>query len=717
MRQLQSVTVELPLTEQHLRLVRMSISAPAKQVGRSMITWDSSAAEPFAALRAAASVAVVLVVTHLLGYPGWGVAAVYGAWASGIPQLSPAVNSRPSLSLLVGGTVSLAILLGGITAPLPIVMVIAAAAWAFIMAFIGAVDGTAGLVTTVCGVAFVLGPHLAVNVSIGAVAAAAACGALVQTAFSYLPPWRRFRVESQALADAYRALAVDATVLADAMNTSMSTEALHKLRELYDNRRKLPDAMRESVGALYELRTAIIAVAAARARLLDRDPTAARQTARVLRNTTIALDILANGVERESKAAPDWEAQLAEAVKSAPGDGTAHHFVAGQEVHRLQRAVHRTARLAERVSSTASATSDVSRKARARSRAGEYWHALRANFTWQSPSMRHALRATVTIGLATIAGLLWPEGHGYWIPLTAWIVLKADFAATVTTGIGRMLGSAAGAVIASFLATGLLQSPKVTVFVVGFYALAGYLTLPVSYTVYSAVIAGFAVFQIDMAGDSPMFAAWDRGLCTLAGGVLALVLYALWPTWQTRRLPDFLVSLIEAYRDYANIVLDMQARPAERDPKRLQRTIDEVRLKRANLRAAAEKAAAEPIGGPRPYSSDVLDVEESLEKALRSLIVLEGNVRVGDAAHLYGIDEFREAVTGEYDRLAQWISKGRPGPRVDLDTALDDLDSALSTGSEFTEQRRRLLDWETDFIVEALHDSELIIAEWQRGEP
>ncbi len=694
----------------------MSFVAPAKQVGRSTITWDSSAAEPLAAIRAAGSVAVVLLITHLLGYPGWGVAAIYGTWASGIPQLSPAVNSRPSLSLLVGGAVSLAIILGGITAPLPVVMVIAAALWAFIMAFIGAVDSTAGLVTTVCGVAFVLAPHLAVDINILAVAAATAGGALLQTAFSYLPPWRKYRVESQALADTYRALAVDATVLADAMNTSMSTEALHKLRELFDRRRKLPDPMRESVGALYELRTAIIAVAAARARLLERDPTAARQTARVLRNTTIALDILANGVERESRASADWEEQLDNAVDSAPGNETAHHFVAAQEVRRLQRAVHNTARLAERVSSTAPATSDVSRRARARSRAGEYWHALRANFTWRSPSLRHALRATITIGLATVAGLVWPAGHGYWIPLTAWIVLKPDFAATVTTGIGRMLGTATGATIASFLAIGIVTDPDVTVIVVGIYALAGYLTLPVSYTVYSAVLAGFAVFQIDLAGDSPISAAWDRGLCTLLGGGIALLLYALWPTWQTRRLPDYLATLIDAYRDYADVVLDMQARPAERNTQRLQRAIDEVRLKRANLLIAAEKAAAEPIGGPRPYSSDVLDVEASLEKAVRALIVLEGNVRAGDAAHLYGIDEFREAVTGEYARLAQWVRTSRPGPRVDLDSALDDLDAALATGSDITTRRRRLLDWETDFIVEALTDSELIIAEWQRGE-
>lgn len=693
----------------------MAIVAPAKEVGRTVVAWEPSAAEPIMAARATAGVAVTLAGSVLLGGPAWTAVAVTGAWSGGIPLLASGVRPRPSLPILTSVAIAAAIVLGDLAAASPTLTIVISMIWALLMAMIGSVGATASVVSTSCGVALVLSPNLTHGGNVWIAAGASILGGAVVSATALLPPWRQYRTERQHLADALRALAVDATVLADAMNQPMSTQALHDARTAVDRRSKLPEPIREFVGAMYELRFAITAVASARARLVDTDPTAARHTAAVLRNTTIALDMIANAVQRLDPVGSDWEARLATAIDSTPEPETPRHAVAGQEIRRLYRAIHRIARLAERVVDAEPPTTEVSRRVRARTRLNEDWQTIRANLTLHSPAMRHAVRSAVTIAVATGAGWYWPDTHGYWIPLTAWIVLKPDFAATMGKGLARMVGTAAGGWLASVLSVVVVGDNRWTALLVIAYAGVAYLAMPVSFVVYSIALAGFSVFQIDLSGQSAIEAAWERGLATLVGGGLALVLYMLWPTWQTRQLPDLLAELIEAYRDYANLVLDMQARPADRDERKLRDAVDEVRLRRAEMTAGAEQAAAEPIGGPRPYSVDVLDVEGVLSRAARALIVLEGNVGRNDAADLPGVDEFRETIDAAYTRLAAWVRTGMTRPPIDLPGALADLDEAMSEGTEATVRRRRLLDWESDILVEALIDANLIVAEWDRS--
>ncbi|MGH8877533.1 MAG: hypothetical protein ACRD0P_09355, partial [Stackebrandtia sp.] len=124
-------------------------------------------------------------------------------------------------------------------------------------------------------------------------------------------------------------------------------------------------------------------------------------------------------------------------------------------------------------------------------------------------------------------------------------------------------------------------------------------------------------------------------------------------------------------------------------------------------------AAVEPIGGPRPYSADVQDVTAALSRGARAMIVLEGAVRHHDAAQLSGVDEFRDTIHSAYTCLADRVRGGQPRP-VDLADSLETLDAALDKGTPATIRRRRLLDWESDILVEALTDADLIVKEWQR---
>lgn len=696
----------------------MNFSGPARHVSRSLFAWHPEKVQPAMAMRAATGMAVTIVLAMVAGPGVPTMAAILGAWCAGIPLLVPGVRPRPSLPLLAGVAIGAAVWLGELGGHGIVIGLVISTLWALAMAFIGSLNSAVSAVTTVCGVALVLAPAIAGHSSGMIAAMAAVTGGLIQAITALLPPWSKNHPERHALASAYRDLAAYARGLALKLTEPLPTESLLDTDTTIGERRRVPEALREASSQLYDLRAALIAVGVARARLQDDDPMAARRTARVLRDTADALESLSTAVKTHATVPREWEEDLAAAIDAGPSDESgvmsSRHTVAGREIRRLQRSLHRTARLAERVNEGGPATTIVSRRVRVRSRFAEEWQTLRANISWQSPGARHSLRAAGTIAVATALGFLWPGDHGYWLPLTAWIVLRPDFAGTVGRGIERTLATTLGVFLTTLLALVVDDRSMWAAATVAVFAAVAYLVMPVSFFVFSLMVAGFAVFQIDLIDAASIDAAIERGVATLIGGSLAILLYWILPTWQTRRLPDLMGDLIDAYREYASLVLGFQARPTEKDAERLRHVVDEVRLRQSSLTAAADQAAVEPIGGPRPYSEDILDLDATLQRALRALIVMEGAVERQDAAQLYGIDEFAEAVDAAYERLGRWVRTGDAGQSIDLDLALSELDVALGAGSSATRRRRRLLDWESDILTEALKDAGLVIAEWKR---
>nr|WP_277605509.1 FUSC family protein [Glycomyces sp. L485] len=333
---------------------------------------------------------------------------------------------------------------------------------------------------------------------------------------------------------------------------------------------------------------------------------------------------------------------------------------------------------------------------------------------WKDPSVQHALRRAGVIALAVALSLTWPGGHGYWIPLTAWLVLQADFAGTLTRGVTRALGTLGGVVAASMVSLVVPHVPLWLSLIVLGCALLAYWTRPVSMLVFAAAVAGFTVFQIDLSGDDPLRAGLDRGVSTAVGASLSIGFYMLAPTWQTRRLGDLLAELVDAYSDYARLALDRQAHPDDYDAKLMHSVIDKVRAKRAALSTAADQAKAEPVAGPGPLSSDALGAEEALSRAARALVAVNASVGKEEAAALPGVDVFADAVDGAYRRLAA-LAKGEHSPsRVDLETAARRLEAALAEGDSETRTRRSVLRWEIDNLVEALDDAGLLMASWDR---
>ena len=118
--------------------------------------------------------------------------------------------------------------------------------------------------------------------------------------------------------------------------------------------------------------------------------------------------------------------------------------------------------------------------------------------------------------------------NGYWIPMTALLVMKPKWGHTLSRGIARMLGTVAGAGIALGIAK-LLPFPAwvlptlVVVSAWGCYALQA-----VNYAVFSAFITLYIVFLFRFGGFSETAAAHIRLVNTVVGGSLALAIDAVW---------------------------------------------------------------------------------------------------------------------------------------------------------------------------------------------
>ncbi|HEX2145798.1 MAG TPA: FUSC family protein [Glycomyces sp.] len=690
-------------------MLNPGVAESFRRVGRDLRSWTSGEAAPVLAVRAAFGIAAAMSAVALLDHPSWGQAAVMGAWLGGVAMLTPGTRTGPALPLLVGTAGALGVALGATDHP--VILIAAAAAYAFTLTFIGSVTHVAGVTFTVSGIMFFLADNLTVGTGVLLAALAVAAGGAVQAAMALLPPYYRWAEDRRTLADAWLALAAEADALAADPDAPFHTEALIESAQELDRRRALPSAIFEARRQLYAVSSAIGRTASARARADAQDRGTVEFYSEALELAGRLLTHFAEQITARKPAELDWDALLDGLSQNpmATATGTMPSEIGG-----LLRTLHETGGFAERITAGGDDVIADPALAHATSTARQAFSQLRGRLHRRDPVIHHALRRAGVIALAMAVGLAWPTAHGYWIPLTAWLVLQADFAGTLTRGVTRAVGTSGGVVLASLLGMLLPQDMLWLSLVVLAYALIAYLTRPVSMLVFAAAVAGFTVFQIDLSGESPVAAAFDRGACTLVGAALAIGFYTLVPTWQTRRLRDLLGDLIDAYRDYARLSLDRQAHPADYDRKVMHAAIDRIRARRSALSSAADQAKAEPVAGPGPLSADALGAEAALSRAGRALVAVNATLgRDEQAKGLAGVDTFADAVDAAYLRLAA-LARGAAPPRgIDLSQAVNRLDLRLAAIEDRdTRTRRSVLRWESDNLVEALDDTALLMTDW-----
>jgi uncharacterized membrane protein YccC len=220
---------------------------------------------------------------------------------------------------------------------------------------------------------------------------------------------------------------------------------------------------------------------------------------------------------------------------------------------------------------------------------------LRANLSPRSTYAQHGVRLAATLGVATLLAHFLPLQRGYWIPLTATLVLRPDFATTYSRGVARLIGTLAGSILAS-LVVALLHPGAQTHFLLALaFATIAYIVFAANYALFTTAVTGYVIFLLAFGGLPEHTAMIDRIEATLAGGALALCAYAFWPTWEREIVAARLAGLIEAQRAYSRLLFGAFLEPRATDERRLHDAQLVAWRARSNAEASVDRMLNEPV--------------------------------------------------------------------------------------------------------------------------
>jgi uncharacterized membrane protein YccC len=187
--------------------------------------------------------------------------------------------------------------------------------------------------------------------------------------------------------------------------------------------------------------------------------------------------------------------------------------------------------------------------------AGPTWLApLRAVLSWDSVVLRFALR----VGLVTAAAVALTAAldlkRGYWVTITAVMILQPYTGATSVRAVQRVAGTVVGGMLTAGLAA-LFHDPLAIFALVFVFALLSVALLPLNYAAFSVFLTPTFVLLAE-ASTGDWHLAGVRILNTVLGGGLALVgSQLLWPSPESERLPVYLAQTITALRKYLALVV------------------------------------------------------------------------------------------------------------------------------------------------------------------
>jgi uncharacterized membrane protein YccC len=526
-----------------------------RELAATVGTFDRSALEPGYAVRCTIGVAIPLVIATMLGKPSLGVAAAIGAFITGFTSLQGIYRTRLLAILSAAFGMAATSFIGALAAHSTIGLIAATAVAGYACGTIGQLGPAAATVALNSLVAFVLfssqplAPGAALLQS-----ALVLIGGLIQAILVLLgSPTERLTAERCALAEVYQNLADYARgiaggspamppitpfatarqVLADPQPFARAAERARLDRLLEDS-----EVIRKRLGALATTREVPKGVGD----LLD-------AIAGVLRGT----------LNPEPVELPEIPGDLAVNLRDAMLAASMLSSGRLPNLHLLSKP-----------------------------RPGPY---VENHIEWRSPD---SLRSALVMSLAMLLGRHFEADRGYWIPMTAAIVLRPDFQTTFVRGFGRIAGTLIGAVAATLVLRLVRGHEALQVAGVVAAAAAAYLTFSPNYALFTVAITSFVVLVLSMRGLPGTTTIAARVLDTVAGGSLAMIGYLTLPTWERKRTRALLADLLYAQRALADAILRAYVTPSEEALQRIERERTEAWRIRTTVESSIDRSRHEP---------------------------------------------------------------------------------------------------------------------------
>ena len=600
----------------------------------------------------------VLAVTAVALAWGSGATAMW-TLGGGVIASAIALQRSPGgrVPLVVTGSVELAIavLLGTLAGGYSPLFIAVVALWCFAAGMQWSLGANAGLVASAASALLVLAPPVGPTLGQSLLAPLLVIVAgVVQAALIAVWPPRRWRAQRDGLTRAYQSLAGDARNVAADCTATVDDAPLTWLREVFADS-QVSQRPRAYHGG-YRLPERLAGTLASLRSTADRDTSTDDENPgdsglpQLLTAAAVLLDAIADHGHTARRDAEHALVRVHTAAAAVTGPEAA---LAQRFCEQLREAavlrfgqLHRP----DLIGSLASAPAVV-----------------RSHLTWTSPILRHAIRLSVTTALAVAAARYGGLEHGYWMPLTAVVVLRPETAHTYTRCAGRMAGLGVGIIVASIL-TFVWQPGPIgsAVCALVFVALA-YGVAQFGYLAVGAAVGAIVMFAVGVSASAPWSGNTDRLFAVMIGGAMAVMAHVALPDHALIRLRQRAGELLMTEIDYAALVIKAFVHEIDH-PAEI--------LSAAWQRAFRARAAFEAAWGATSLEPPVLrrwlrSYRTALNSVTSACTTLENSLPTHPSSALHG--EFIAAV----DDYVEALRGAPPSPAVpwSLDTA--ELSTAL----------------------------------------
>ncbi len=335
-----------------------------------------------------------------------------------------------------------------------------------------------------------------------------------------------------------------------------------------------------------------------------------------------------------------------------------------------------------------------------------------ANLTLRSAVFRHAIRLAASVAIAETLARNLETPRAYWLPMTAVLVLKPEFAVTFTRGLLRVAGTIVGLLLATamfhFLPTGI----GLEVVLIGAFVFLLRWAGPANYGIFGIAVSALVVLMISITGVSPKTVILARGINTVMGGALALVAYAVWPTWERTQIGEMVARLLDSYRIYFLKVLDVLERREAASPADLDKLRLKSRLARSNAVASVDRMQVEP--GTKVQEIRLLSgMLASSHRFIHAVLSVEATVLPKD--HPAIRHEFR-AFASDVEKILERLATELRGQHASVEKGPDLREdyrrltqSPLSAGEQYA-----LVNVEADRMTNSLNTLREQVERWRR---
>jgi uncharacterized membrane protein YccC len=719
--------------------VRASATAQAQMSGvrklwRILTFFDKKKMSPALALRNTAGVVLPLAAGYLLGMPRAGLAMASGALNVSYSDGQDPYAQRAKRMLTSTLWCSVAVLLGGLSGHHNVLAVAIVTVWAFtagMLVSLGTTPADVGVISTVTLVVYAAQPLTPEQAAISAGLALA--GGVLQIGLSVaLWPVRKYEPERRALGALFEALADAASRPLLALSAPPATIESMRAQEMLAGlgRDETLEGVRHRaiLNQAERIRLSVTMLGRLRARMEreKRPHDAIEVIDKYLANAAFILRDIGHALIPGKPIGPESDrlvlaTALAYQIREDNlGESGSFLAAVAQDARFQMDALSGQLRAAIDLASRTTPEGEAAfAKEEARQplslRFGSRLATLRGNLNLHSVAFRHALRLAACVALGDMLGRSFDWRRSYWIPMTIVVVLKPEFATTFSRGILRIAGTIAGVLVATALLHFLPITTVTEIVLIGAFMFLMRWVGPANYGVFALTVSALVVLLLAVNGVSPKQVIAARGLNTAAGGALALLAYAVWPSWERKRISELFARMLDAYRASFRSIVETYLNPDKRSSKERIRTRQTARTARSNLEASLDRVGVEPgttVGEMNRWNAMLA----SSHRFAHAMMALEAGVsRTREAPPRPEFQTFAADVEKTLTLLAEAL-RGRHVPSREFPDLREDYQRLVQSGDAQSE-RYTLVNVEADRMTNSLNTLREKIMEPVRIDP